>query len=453
MNKFCPKEYYIRQNEEILGKTIGERVELKPQGMLLVESYYADKYQAAISPAYLAECERITSRLSKIRENAKNYSNYRDALIVDQGFGYHSFPYIYLKEDNQEIVLIVDSQGGKALHRKVAEAMFKQTGITTYAVEDSYQSDNYSCHTGALAIAKDCVAKETSGKYRLKNLLPTIKERAKVALDSPGFYWAKLPNELLKVPHLSQFVEEHEQASERPINKKGASLRMFRDRFKLNCGGITINDYLRQKGLHFANIIEIQFYAEQLKEKLKGKLKEKWLEEFISDAKTILRNNTSPDSHELLFKYVSEWAQKNGLPQEIDIESEQMKAQATSKNLTLAPDPINWPDYSNVSLPEDTLLTKQRYNAIHQVASQLQSEVDSSWPYPNKSRKKEKVKALASFAELLAGAPCSGKTLVQCIDEIKQTYPDLTKGARSRVGNLLEGFIEEANLNIGCSFR
>ncbi|ASQ46547.1 hypothetical protein [Legionella clemsonensis] len=329
MKKFVAGNYYIRKPESIYSIAVGDRIELKPAGIELANNYYNEKYQSDLSYSPFGlyiEKEILESR-------KKETLDYRKAFIVNEGSspGYHSLSVIYIKENNDEILLLVDSQGSedKEYQKIWAKNFFKKTGIPSYAVSDVFQSDNYSCHTASLTIAKDCTAK-INGQYKLTNLLTSIKERSEKPYE--GFAWAKLPDELLKVSQLSKFVKQHTEHSTRKVDqKKEKTLKEYRQSFtatvKIASEEFHFNDYLRRKGLKLANAVEIQYYVEALQaefatlqtefEKVDTEFKElqflfqhswpKYRELFIKRAKEILKEK---DPQENLYRYASSFIEQ-----------------------------------------------------------------------------------------------------------------------------------------------
>ncbi|WP_419420496.1 hypothetical protein ACNVED_04135 [Legionella sp. D16C41] len=315
MKQFIFNNYFILQQETIFGHAVGSRVELKPSGIEIAIRFYNRKYSTNLT--YHHNLDLIEFDIKRLRKKILNLRDYRQAFIINEkSLGHHSLTLLYIKENNEEILLVIDSQGTARKNKqlKFVKSFFKDTTIPTYAVEDAFQSDNYSCHTASLVVAKDCTAKHPDGTYRLANLLKLIKERSDLP-NEQGMAWAILPNELLKVPHLTDFIRKHTENSPKPIDtKQSKSLKQFRTQYKVKLEidghSVKFNDYLRRKGINISKNIEIQFYLEQLFsafEELPNELKTQWpiyCDEFVQSAKCILKTQKDASLYQFASTFI-----------------------------------------------------------------------------------------------------------------------------------------------------
>lgn len=317
LKKFDQKEYYFKtdayRKEE--SKEVLQSVYLLPRGngVELVAQYYREKYNADIM-------------VFRSREEVINYlatfnpaGNTRKAFIVIEGDEQpHAIPIIYIKENGEEGVLFADSKGMSPSQVEYWGPQFKKP---FYFVEEQRQLDRVSCYVDALTFSRDAVGIDPSTKeYIEPDLLKKLKSRRKLRnpeIDD-GIYRAKLPNGLLKVPQIESFVEVHRETEEEKTeqdNHPRFSIKSFRET-NTDKGNFIVTghkgresklvnpaNYLRTEGLKLVDIIQIQFYMNQLRYYLKDSWTTSVREQFIEGAnETFLRQ---PELYEFANKFLT----------------------------------------------------------------------------------------------------------------------------------------------------
>lgn len=260
------------------------------RGIELIAQYYAEKYDAQlIFCADLADFQHALHEF--LLENKKErLQDYRCAFIIG-GHTTHAMPVIYLRENNQEAFLCADSLGTQirfiepnivtaGVNQKVAKLIKQETEIKTFIVVEQRQADLYSCFTEAVIFARDCVGKNKhSQEYICKNLYQKLDERA---ILTHGVYQVKLPDLLLKTSQISHFRQIHREQTAALISSK-ETLDQFNLRYSAEYHAKSVNQYLQKKSVKFAQIIEIQYYINQLTQllaaKLTPELKKQWVQE------------------------------------------------------------------------------------------------------------------------------------------------------------------------------
>lgn len=308
LNSFIPDQYYFKvdaYHEEISSKTLAS-VYLRPEGIELIAQYYREKYHSDITLFYDADA------LLEFLAKSKFPNNSRKAFILISGDERpHASPVIYLNENNEEVLFSADSLGTTDEN---AKAWVKQVKYPFYYVSDARQSDRVSCYVDALTFARDTTAIDKSTKnYRILSLLTKLKSRGTKVADN--LYTAKLPDELLVTSQLPAFVENHKECNERIIHKT-ETLSLFRKRYT-DYGDFIVTsgrrgeikksnpaNYLRMKGLKMLNIIEIQFYLNELRKHLCDVWIPAMRAEFIQGADVVLASD-KPNMKEFAESFIS----------------------------------------------------------------------------------------------------------------------------------------------------
>lgn len=108
--------------------------------------------------------------------------------------------------------------------------------------------------------------------------------------------------------------------------------------------------------------------------------------------------------------------------------------------------------FFSTNKPEDTVdeqqieqssLSIQQIEAIRTVIKQLNREIDSFWPYPNKDRKAKKVLGLKALIENALTMDA-----VSAVEKVESDYPAIRVGIYSRTAELLDsirGFVTKEN--------
>jgi hypothetical protein len=284
LTPFSPEAFY---RKHLFGRQDKEErhvVHLYEAGLELVRQYYSNKYQTDI---LLVEYNFVAiskpdTLIRSLQHNSRG--DFRRALILGVNSG-HGVPLIYLEEEGEKGILYADSLPDED-NEQTLKDLAKQMNVPVYPLDSSLQNDGHSCYTHAVTLARDATAIDPETKqYKILRLLAKIKERS--VKQGDNFYLPKLPDELLKTPQSQAFFKYHTENSSRKVHKQ-ETIAEFRQRYEKN----NKPDYLRQKGLKLAKIIEIQFYLNQLKTILGSDLTEDTRKQFVRDAKQFIKSNT-----------------------------------------------------------------------------------------------------------------------------------------------------------------
>jgi O-acetyl-ADP-ribose deacetylase (regulator of RNase III) len=89
----------------------------------------------------------------------------------------------------------------------------------------------------------------------------------------------------------------------------------------------------------------------------------------------------------------------------------------------------------------DSSISKQHKDDIEKLIDRLTKEVNSSWPYPNKDRKREKIQAL----DFLLKKTDKGENAAPTIEALKQKFPNALRGKiSSRTSDLVQSIEQDA---------
>lgn len=247
-------------------------------GLPLLAAYYARKYDAKIEFPDSHEDSLVASEFalnprSFIDRLRQGSGDVRHAFCLD---GAHSIPVVYMREGGKEAVLVADSQGGHSqIARDIAQAFAKDApGLRVYEVCGKRQNDFYSCYTDAVKTAVTLTGRTQNvdgshGRYRVPNLIGELEGRC--AEPQHGVRSVRLPAELLKLSQSRQFVADQMRKRGDPALRDDPLGRKLQQVMADYSVKRTVNgeqrqslDYLRQKGLAYAEIIQIEFYNQQL---------------------------------------------------------------------------------------------------------------------------------------------------------------------------------------------
>jgi hypothetical protein len=283
---FDPNRYYQSYNTGIQQQGAPlQDLKLFSPAVALIAQYYAEKYQTQIS--YIGESEdNLLSALQSLKNNKQD--NFRHAFVIKKDT--HDIPVIYLCEKGETALLFADSLGAK---RSDVMNLAIQSKMKVYAVMEQRQASDFGCTVDAVMFARDATAiNAKTGEYRIPNLLSKLKSRA--TLENDSLYQAKLPDELLKTAQITRFVRFH-QDDPRTIVHKNESLDAFRDRYTDRqvrlpksaalAKQVDISSYLRMKSFKVADVIELQFYINQLHQQLGSQWSQSLRDQFVLDAK------------------------------------------------------------------------------------------------------------------------------------------------------------------------
>ena len=325
--KFCFFNFFKFSNDTyICDKARSGVVSPKITGSRLIADYYGIKYgcniEFALKPAFFPETESyslakffLTPTFTDIRNTP---GHYRKAFLWGMD-STHAIPVIYIKEGDQEGILIANSLGTTPNTKKMANDIKINTKIDVYTVLNPRQADDYSCYTDALVFARDttafCVDKTD---YYIPGLLAFI---CKSSQKEGDFFVSKLPDELLKTCQLSSFLNYHQEKQHRIIHNK-ETLDNFRARytdrdvntsFGENNEPVTqdLYSYPRKKGLKFIAIMTTQFYLNQVNSALDNTLSLEQQLDFIDRAKkTIIQHFDSQKREEQLMQLTRSFIQE-----------------------------------------------------------------------------------------------------------------------------------------------
>ena len=304
VKRFDPTLFYsILKSSAILDPDRNLVVRPLEDGVELVAEYYAKKHRASISlpkqysqaGSFFIDLASFSTSINEyLKDIRKGGIDCRHAFLVGAATP-HASPIIYMRQNGEEGLLLADSMGGTT-------AGFIATiieNLNIYVVEKPRLSDFYSCYTDALVFCRDTTAMvgETN-EYYIPNLLQALKARSMVRM---GYFAIKLPDELLKTTQLPEFLSANQENSrDRKIHKK-ETLGLFRERYteknvsvKRKKKPIDMASYARKKGIKFADIIEIQFYINQISQDTKDAFTDRERQLFIKQAKGILLSQGVP---------------------------------------------------------------------------------------------------------------------------------------------------------------
>lgn len=347
--KFNPEEYFHVCDDKRALNEDKSYVKLKQKGIQLIIQYYRDKY--GFFPIQSEDIREMINYINNdaFRKAARELDEYRVAFLYTSKNGQyeHSLPFVYIQERGKETLFFADSLGG--INEAVKVAI--ETGIPTIAINNARQNDYYSCHTDAIIFLKNIIEFDlTNNRYMIQNLLTKLESRIYTVIN--GISISLLPDELLTTVQLAEFLDANKGSSSNIVhrnikNKTEETLSIFLNRhpeimqLKSNNDPI-ISRYLRDKGFKYANIIEIQFYLNQLYEALNSIWSFDIHSQFILEAKLYLEKCQSKyqgnyKTGEGLYEFTKEFINRY-LPQpektNLIVEEEQ------NKKRKIAPSPL-----------------------------------------------------------------------------------------------------------------
>ncbi len=303
-------------------------VKLSDQGTDVVAEYYNVKYHLE----HLSRMASVNDLILKLKslEFKKKYctpdNDVRVPFIINSMVEIrrtltqsgHSSPTAYIKEEKKEAILYFDSLGSTL----DAEELAKQTGLKVYTIQMGRQRDYYSCHTDALVFCRLMAAKDEKGNYLIPNLLAFLEKNSIDSSKNPVV--VKLPDNLLITAQRLDFIQANKKGDVivHTGNKYGPeNIDMFLkhrpEKADYGKDAQPASDYLRQKGLKYANIIEIQFYLKQLETRLGSVFTKDLRKQFVKEAKEKLVsqgevNHDNLRSRAGLHQFTQAFFEKNG---------------------------------------------------------------------------------------------------------------------------------------------
>lgn len=292
------KEEYFESDIDRFSKAKLPYIQLNPKGIDLVAQYYAYKYHMD-KPIITPNVNRVIEKIKS--DDFSKISNQQDEVRIPFLItGSHSTPAVYVKEKEKEYLLIFDSLGDISMAEVAAEA-FPNMDIYT-SKKQGRQRDIYSCHSEALFFLRELAGKNAEHHFIIlnisdklkKNVIPDTKHR-------DNLHEIKLFDSLLATIQNPPFMASHKDqyASKEIIHThkgKPEHIEDFLKRYPPEERAAAgkepnVSSYLREKGLKFSHIIEIQFYLNQLKKILGDQFTEQLMAGFIADAKSIIKMN------------------------------------------------------------------------------------------------------------------------------------------------------------------
>jgi hypothetical protein len=295
---FVSNEYYDSSQEYSLKDAPPYAALLQP-GIDLVAEYYSYKYQM---PALIKtwEIEEVIAKLkaADFLEIRNSSQPIRIPFLIS---GSHSAPVVYLKQEGKEYLLFFDSLGD------MYNPIFSATAFpdfTIYTSESNVrQRDFYSCHTDAMVFLRELTGKDEKGNYLMPDLLEKLEQNKIEAGNDleKNICVFKLFDDLLITVQAPRFMEgREEQSISHQTVRRHENLEKFLNKYPLDKmmsenKAPTFSRYLREKGLKFTHIIEIQFYVNALQERLGERFTKEIKDEFISSAKKIVKQYGKTD--------------------------------------------------------------------------------------------------------------------------------------------------------------
>lgn len=351
----CDTFYQVEQDKSIVEDKskdkkidpISQGLYIKPlnKGLALLSDYWKEKYQAKI---FLVQLE--VEMLGMIRDLRKLPGDeIRASFLMGAGNLAHSVPYLYLREKNEEMLLIADSLGvggGQILYmQKLLMTEKFDSNMKLAIIKYPSQADRVSCHLYAILFCKESTAVLANGEFKIPHLLSCLLRDSRNKKIN-GIHEAKLVNALLKGSQISEFttknaeqVEEakpivihifHDQEKNEDVDE---TLEQFHKRnlkqirlWKTEKKGewdvlikgepIEANAFLKIKSVKVADLIEIQYFLTEIKKELQSEgleLSKEMEKEFIKGAKAAFKEQgdilTNPNRIGL-HKHASEFLDK-----------------------------------------------------------------------------------------------------------------------------------------------
>jgi len=304
MKPFNAKNFY----EIIQGNVSGQNVPYfspNRHALTLLTSYYQQKYDCQIGVTFYNDLTEFykSDQFAELRQQ----DNIRQSFIIgiDQG---HAIPVLYVKENGKESLVTLSST-----YKDDPQVTYAQNQMTInmYSCRLGRQADIYSCFNDAMIFSRDLTGKNEKGEYHIPDIIGKLDSRIDRKLPDGNFYWAKLPDELLKTAQISKFLDLHKEDTDRVIHKN-QTLTQFRERYS---NKPEKHAYLRLKGRKFKLNTEIQYYINEMQKESGNKLSPEIIRKFIDDCKEYVK--THPEGLTSLHQF-AETFQKQYAPPHSD---------------------------------------------------------------------------------------------------------------------------------------
>lgn len=342
----------------------------------LMTEYYSDKYQAKIELVSKGEEEEYLKYFQGIHKENQEREFARQASVLNFG-KYHSKPLIYIKEKDKVAFLYLNSLGIKFDEYEGTNAFFKKlseaTGAMIFSYREGWQADSHSCHVASLvSAAKATGIDPETGEYLIQHhhFISTLEERSTV---SEGIYFreTRLPPELQFLIQYPDSFEHHKGDDKYTEKQTKNRYEKYSTQPNHLLRKTPYYHYLETKSLKLANLIEIQFYINQLKQHYPQWTPDR-RKDFIKQAKKILAtqgyvtcNKDRPGLYEFANKFLSD-----ALP----IKSDEKKHPNNNNKMVKPSDSINHGFFSERNNNRGSLENKNSYfltfilEIFHQIA-------------------------------------------------------------------------------------
>lgn len=319
------------------------RVKLTRNGIELIGQYYAIKYQ---TPDLIIIDLKPTDDSNKLiyldnlfqKINSEEFAQLRktegDIRIPIVVTGWHSTPIVYIKEGSREGFAIFDSANQNIAKDVVENSQFAVLTIDEGERPRDYdvrQGDKYSCHVDAVIFIRELTGKDENNNFIIPDFFNKLEKenRIKVATNNnKNLKKVQLPDRLLTTTQRQSFLNQHKPGNEIIHTYRGQpeNIDVFFKRYPPDdVSGFVdflgnpkkpyVSSYLREKGLKLANIIEIQFYLNQLKNILGNQFTETVMKNFIRDAKVEFKQHghsfLTQDGKKRLYDLAKKYLEKN----------------------------------------------------------------------------------------------------------------------------------------------
>jgi hypothetical protein len=261
---------------------------LQPSGYNLTQQHYQQQLHANLT--FYMDHETFLREAPALLNSFKNEDkNYRHGIIVinDAGHTNHTIPYIYIKENGDQALLIADSLG---VENADAAKIHDLTKLELLCVKNQRQASDFGCDIDAIILARDCTSYLENNQYYIPDLLTQLKTRSTLfmTIDDSNIYSVKLPDKLLTTAEISYFVTVNRETTPDKVYDFD-SIDTFREFYYAYDPVLKkkVNKFVEDTGWLIADAIEVQFY--QLQEKFGDKLTPESRTAFVAAASLILQ--------------------------------------------------------------------------------------------------------------------------------------------------------------------
>lgn len=302
-----PSDYFIlSENLKALDPAYQMGAKLQAPHLQLLADYYRRECGANIvipggdAGAFLAKGEFTLDIERYLAPLKAEPGDVRCAFLVTVNESpEHTVPVIFIKENGKQAILIADSLGNQSpceLSKEIATVLRGQD-IDVYRSDEIMQRSPWGCKAHSVKVAVAMTRREmlddgTMGDYSMPSVCSEMKEWLTDAAEEEGpldgsARAVNLPAELAMLSERTAAIKA--QVGERDSEERNRVLRDDKkkrtfnekyDAYSPKFALVTLAtaeldqrpaahhhaDYLRQKGLHYSKIEQIEFYNQQLKD-------------------------------------------------------------------------------------------------------------------------------------------------------------------------------------------